>query len=345
MRRACVLAVVAAVTLVALGGDRAAASNARSGNARCASGDCAPAAPQMVERTIMVPQMSLETRTVMVPEYRYEQRQKTISVPQFIPKQVTVTRAYTVMIPREVTRTVTYYVRKPVFKDVEVAYTVCVPHVETQTVTRRVCMSIPTPKTHTVIVDEGHWEYAPPTACEPAADCCSPVDYCRPRCHFFRRCSTSCGVDCCGSRVWVSNPVERVIPYTSYEHVWEDVPYTCSVTVWKRERHVRTVRQCDFETEPHTKQVTQTVCVPETRTKTCTVTQYDCVLKKQTICYTACVPHYVARQVQVQVCKMVPKKIQVPVEPCAADVGCETSACENGCCTGSASRGRRCRGC
>lgn len=308
---------------------------------------CGPAAPpEMVERTIMVPQMTTETRTVCVTEYAREQREKTITVIERVPKQETVTRQITVMVPKQVTKTVSYQVCKPVFTEEEITYTQCVPHVVTKTGTRKVCKVMATQKTRTVTVDEGHWEDAPGStcdACESSANCNS----CCPRPRLFRRCSTGCepthcGANDCGSRVWVCKPVQKEVPYTCYERVWEDQPYSCQVVVMKPETKTRKVRKCNYTYETKTKNVTCTVCVPETQTKTCNVTRFECVPTKKTIRYTACVPHQVEKEVQVRVCKMVPKTIQVP----ACSVGsCDDGSCNVGGSCGPVARGRRCRGC
>ena len=54
--------------------------------------------------------------------------------------------------------------------------------------------------------------------------------------------------------------------------------------------------------------------VPEQRTRKYTVTRYDCVPEQKVETYTVCVPVPVTKEVQVQVCKMVPKVITVCVK-------------------------------
>ena len=74
-------------------------------------------------------------------------------------------------------------------------------------------------------------------------------------------------------------------------------------------------------TEQATKEVQVTVCVPEERTRTyrCATTSAQPEEKTQT--YTVCVPIQVEKQVEVQVCKMVAKEVQVPVSRLAAACG------------------------
>jgi len=348
MRNSWILYVVAAIALLAVPSQYVVAAETHVAGKKCSApgcDQCAPAPPKMVECTILVPEMSCETRTVMVPEYRMEQRQKKIIIPHLIPRQVTVERPYTVLHPKLVTKTVQCMVRRPVYANVTERYTVCVPHCVTQTGTRKVCKLVAATKTRKLVVDEGHWEDAPAAACDSAGDCASPVDCCRPRCRLFRRCSTGCGTATCGGdgcgRVWVSNPVEKEVSYTCQEQVWVDEPYTCQVTVLKPEVRTRTVCRCTWVFEPHTKQVTQTVCVPEVKTKKCQVTRFDYAPEEKIVCCTVCVPHYVPKQIQVQVCKMVPKRVQVPA-PCSTPACAPPDCCDNGCCVG---HGRRCRGC
>ena len=68
------------------------------------------------------------------------------------------------------------------------------------------------------------------------------------------------------------------------------------------------------------------MCVPQQRTQTFNVTTYKCVPEQMTQTYTVCVPVQVQKEVQVQVCKMVPKTVMVP-----ATSGCAPANCCGGC--------------
>lgn len=83
--------------------------------------------PQYVERTVMVPQWTTDTRTVNVTEYRNETRERTITVHKPVPETQQKTRTYTVMVPRTETETVNYTVTKPVYETKTVEYEVNVP--------------------------------------------------------------------------------------------------------------------------------------------------------------------------------------------------------------------------
>ncbi|HEY4311861.1 MAG TPA: hypothetical protein VGN12_20605 [Pirellulales bacterium] len=309
----------------------------------------------MVEKTVMVPKMETETRKVNVTEYTNETRERTITVMQRVPKTETVTHNYTAMVPKTETKTVTYNVCKPVVTDETQEYTVCVPHTETREGTRKVCKVVPVTKTRTVTVDEGHWEQAAPASnaagcgdCGTANGCDAQSSCCDSGCGRRRLlCRRSCGSACdtgngCGTaaanRVWVSNPVQKEVTYTVCETIWEDKHYTCNVTVMKPETRTRTVQKRTFVMEPQTREVTYTKCVAEQRTMTRDVTRYECVPTEKTLTCTVRVPHQVEKEVQVQVCKMVPKTIMVPA---GSDSGCGTAECGGS----GLLRGRRCRGC
>lgn len=303
----------------------------------CESAPCEAAAPAMVEKTIMVPTTELVTRKIHVTEYTTETRERTVTVNKRVPKTETVTCNYTVMVPKTETKTVTYNVCKPVVTEMEQEYSVCVPHTETRNATRTVCKRVPVTKKRTVTVDEGHWEDAPAKECAPAGDCCQQVSCdsgCgRRRCR--RACASPCEVsDSCGpGRVWVPNLVQKEISYTCYTTVKEEQPYSFKVTVYKRENRTRTVKKCSYVNEKKTREVSYTRCVPEQRTKSREVTRYECVPTEKTVTYKVCVPHQVEKEVQVRVCKLVPKTVMVPA--------CSDDSCGSGDC----GVGRRCRRC
>jgi hypothetical protein len=321
-------------------------------SAPCESAAPAPA-PTMVEKTIMVPQMETETRTIHVTEYTNETREKTITVMNRVPKTETVTKDVTVMVPKTETKTITYNVCKPVVTEETQEYTVCVPHTETREGTRKVCKRVPTTKTRTVTVDEGHWEQAAPAAaacgdCDASAGCGAASSCCDSGCGRRRLfCRQSRGTSCdqgsgCGTasagRVWVSNPVQKEVTYTVCETVWEDQAFTRNVTVMKPETRTRTVPKTTFVTEQKTREVTCTKCVPEQRTMSREVTRYECVPTQKTITCNVRVPHQVEKQIEVQVCKMVPKTVMVPS---GSDNGCGAGDCNGG----GSGRRRLLRGC
>jgi hypothetical protein len=130
---------------------------------------CGPVCqPQMIERTICVPQPSYEKRTIQCTEYTTEQQPKTVTVLRMVPETTPVTQQYCEMIPEKRQRTEYYTVCKPVqteapacgcggcgscCKMVEekreriIEYTVCVPQMKTRTVNITTCKYVPEQRT------------------------------------------------------------------------------------------------------------------------------------------------------------------------------------------------------
>lgn len=84
-----------------------------------------------------------------------------------------------------------------------------------------------------------------------------------------------------------------------------------------------------YEQQTRTKEVSYTVKVPEQRVKKYTATRFDCVSESKLEECTVCVPVPVVKEVEVQVCRMVPKVVSVTCNPCeSCSGGC-------GCCCGN----------
>ncbi len=308
-----------------------------------------------VEKTCYVPEWVTETRMVTVCEYAQEQREVKQMVHKCVPVQKEVQRCCVVMVPEQRTRMVTYNVCRPVVQEVEQQYTVCVPQwreeprqyttcvpvVEKRQGVRRVCKMITEEVVKTVCVDRGHCETQ-----MVEVPCLSR------RCgRFGHRCCDPCCCQPCTTtvcrRVWVPNIVEEQVTVTVCKPQIVEEPCEYMVTVWKPEVRTCTVRVCDwrqevrtrkchvttYETDVVQKEVAYTVCVPQQKTWTETVTCYETQAEEVTRTVTVCVPHQVQKEVQVKVCRMVPKTVQVPVRCGSSCRGCGSVAV------------RRCRGC
>jgi len=105
------------------------------------------------------------------------------------------------------------------------------------------------------------------------------------------------------------------------------------VTTCHPETRTRTYQVCEMQSEEQEYTYNVTVCHPETRTRTFKVCKLVPEEKSET--YKVCVPVCVEKEIQVQVCCMVPKTITVQV-PCG-NTYASASACD------SCRRGRRCR--
>lgn len=94
-----------------------------------------------------------------------------------------------------------------------------------------------------------------------------------------------------------------------------DEPYQYTVTLCRQEKRQVVETVCDYVDEPQTRTVNTTVMVPQTRSRQRQVTVMKCVAVPRTETYSVCVPYCVEREVLVNVCRMVPKTVQVCV-PC-----------------------------
>jgi hypothetical protein len=98
------------------------------------------------------------------------------------------------------------------------------------------------------------------------------------------------------------------------------------VNVCKTRQETRSCeyKVCHMETEQQSKEVTCTVCSPEERTRTYKVCHMECQPETKTVTYTVCVPHKTTEEVEVKVCHMVAKQVEVP---CSGGCG----GCNSGC--------------
>ena len=104
----------------------------------------------------------------------------------------------------------------------------------------------------------------------------------------------------------------RLKPGTCDQYETVEEPYECMVTVCKPE--VRTCKTKVWDTVHEEQTKTHTYCTVEPRV---TVTPYEAtecrwlpVEKSET--YMACIPYEVEKQIEVKVCKLVPKTVLVP---------------------------------
>jgi hypothetical protein len=127
-------------------------------------------------------------------------------------------------------------------------------------------------------------------------------------------------------------------PYQYQVTVCQPEKRTCTVKVcsYKNETRTCTDRVCDYKcetrtcsypvteckVEQRTREVPYTVCVAQCRTRQEQVTEYKQVAVEKTEQYTVMVPHEVEQEVQVQVCRLVPKTVTVPVDSCCNGASC-----------------------
>jgi hypothetical protein len=105
-----------------------------------------------------------------------------------------------------------------------------------------------------------------------------------------------------------------------------EVPCEYNVTVCVPEKRSETVEVCNYVAEQAKRSVPYTVCVPLTKTGTREVTSYRRVEEQKTHIYTVRLPYPVEKQVPVQVCRMVAKKVRLPVT-CCGRAPCRCRGC------------------
>lgn len=99
---------------------------------------------------------------------------------------------------------------------------------------------------------------------------------------------------------------------------------------YKQETRTETIPVVSYTTEKRTKEVSYTFNVPETKVEPFTSTRFETVNEEVSEEYTVSVPVSTVKEVQVQVCRMVPKLVPVTIYPCAG--GSDTAAaCAGGC--------------
>ena len=317
-----------------------AAAEARHGCSTCATAPvCTPAAPchvepQMVEKTVMVPQWGTETRTVTVTEYVREPHTRTVNVSRRVPRVEQITKEMTVMVPVTKTKDVTetayvphyrdvtkeFQVRVPKFRTVEQQVTAMVPswkevprqytamvsEPQQKTGVRSVCRMVPEVVQKTYTRDEGHWDHVSVEV--PVVSCNVPV-----RRGLFRRGRNDCGTGSCGPvscdpcgdscatpkvvtrKVWVPNVVTETKDVTVMKPQVTQEEYQYTVNVCRPVTKTRNVRVCEMV--PQTKTVTRKVCEYEvqTKTKTMRVCEMKPEPRTRTVHYTVCEPKQVTK--------------------------------------------------
>jgi hypothetical protein len=184
-----------------------------------------------------------------------------------------------------------YEVTIPTYEWVEEEYTEMVDGTLEITTYKTVTHCVDVTKYKTVCVCEPQWVER-------------EIEYCGP-----------CGTTC----------IRKVSCYEP-KMVEKQVPYTCQETICEKVPCVRTIDTCEPVTK--TRKVKRVVQKIETRTHKSKYVTYQPLQKfeRKTVCVcenvpvtktvteTVCVPYTVEKQVEVRVCRMVPKTIQVPCQ-------------------------------
>jgi hypothetical protein len=239
-------------------------------------------------------------------------------------------------------------VNVPRYENVEDVVTVPVPHVEQRNGVRTVCRMVQDFEMREVCRDEGHWVDQPQkVVCGSACGGCGKEHY----------------VSC---RVWVPNIVRHQVRVPVMRPEWVEVPYQYNVTVMRPEQRrvvrqvcrlepqekvvmqrvceyepverVRMVRVCEMQPRERMREVSYVECEERREVRMVNETRYRVVEEERVVNYTVCVPRRFEQEVEVDVCRMVPREIEVPVS-CESCHDCAPAA------PVFARRAWRCRGC
>lgn len=258
--------------------------------------------PQVVTKTIMVPHVEYQTRTVPDVICTPVVRQKTVPVTRMVPETHMVVRRFPVVTPQPRTKIETYTVCHMDFETVHDTITVPVPHTEMRQGMRTVCNMVKETVMQTVTEEGGHWEDVPSKF--------PPIQKGGPEQGPLQKGPVQ------KERVWVPEVIKKQVPVVNYRPEYTQVPYEYPVTVTHLEKRpiTRTVPRPRYETkhrEIH-------YCVPVTNyvEREVPVTVCRPVVDYQSVNYTEIVRTPTTREITVPVCTMVPKTITYTIQPC-----------------------------
>lgn len=113
------------------------------------------------------------------------------------------------------------------------------------------------------------------------------------------------------------------------QYVDETRTRTRRTMTYKQQTRTETIPVVSYRTEKRTKEVSYTFNVPEVQVEPFMTTRYDTVNEQVTEEYTVKVPVATTKEVQVQVCRMVPRLVAYTTTPCMDPSGLNASG--NGC--------------
>jgi hypothetical protein len=283
----------------------------------------------------------MERRLVKAVECRTETAQRTVIDRRRVPEIRQVKETVVVMVPEIRSRTETYQVARPVWRDVERTVVVPVPYRETRSGVRQRCRQVLEEEFKTVWRDQGSWEEV--VADVPCIPSCG-IGF-RPRHGFlgYTLCDGYGPVSAYAPdmaaydaglggkpaaqtyRVWKPKLVPEQVPVKVWRTELVDEPFEYQVTVFRPEERTVRTRVCDYVPEEKSREVRDVVCVPTLRTRVRNITTYNVVEEPRVETFAVRVPYEVEREIEVPVCRMVPKTVvcRVPISgfggcPCCA---------------------------
>lgn len=309
-----------------------------------------------IEFTATVPQQSMATKTykIKVPVYRDVEETYTARVP--VLKEVDETYTAKVPVLRDVEFTYTVNVPHPVTTTVQRTVTSAVPVVKTRTISQ--C----TPETQGKMpaADRGHWEsrlveVAASQGRRRGCGCCTMVVCQRvwvPNCGANEVGSTTSGQQTVEVEYLAYEQQVTTVPYectsicyrpesrtgTKKEVAYEDRTLSRKRTIvdyinesrtrvkkelsLQEETRSETYPVVTYSQEKKSKDLTYTIYVPESKVETYTATRQDTYQEQRIETYTARVAVPSTKEIEVQVCKMMPKVVSINIgSPCQPGSG------------------------
>lgn len=135
-------------------------------------------------------------------------------------------------------------------------------------------------------------------------------------------------------QVQVCTPETRTRSFKVCSYAQETRTATEKVCEYHYETRINKYTVTDCKHEQRTREVPYTVCVPKIETRSEQVTTYECRPFQKTETCTVMVQQCVQKEIEVQVCRMVPQTVQVPCEQNCGGGGVSCGgerACGGGC--------------
>jgi hypothetical protein len=309
-----------------------------------------------IEFTTTVPVQSMATKTykIKVPVYRDVEEAYTARVP--VLKEVDETYTAKVPVLRDVEFTYTVNVPYPITTTVQRNVTSAVPVVKTRTISQ----CLPETKTKTVTVDRGHWENRLVEVAAYGSrrrGCgCGTMVVCQrfwvPNCVAEEVTTTTSSQKSVEVEYLAYEQQVTAVPYectsicyrpesrtgTKKQVGYEDRTLTRKRTLveYVNEARTRVKKELSFQEEERsetypvvsytqekkTKDLTYTIYVPESKVDTYTATRQDTIQDQRIETYTARVAVPATKEIEVQVCKMIPKVVSINIgNPCRSTSG------------------------
>lgn len=245
-------------------------------------GICPPEAPriayrrQIVEQTVVVPQIVKQKQTIQQQQIQYQQRSQQITVYDRIPQVVNVQRAQTIMTTETRQRAVVQTTYRPVQREVMKPVTVQVQSMEQRIGTRQVVKTVPVRVQKTMTT----------------------------------QCNCVQSVPGMAATQSVGRPVQSIVEVVENrqqaftEQFRYQVPVTRNVTQYQRQSVV------EYQAVQTTVNVPYQVQVPKQQLQTHQVVQYRTVPRNVVVQQTVAVPVNVSHEIEVPVTRYVQQRVQ-----------------------------------